>query len=83
MVFDPSEFEGPKFDCIYIAVADVIIHRGGLGSHYPPYLCYIFVAVPQSSKLGGSPMPVACKIAHGRIKRVVPEVRRACEKKVI
>ena len=29
MVFDPSEFEGPKFDCIYIVVADVIIHRGG------------------------------------------------------
>jgi hypothetical protein len=37
----------------------------------------------QSSKLGGSPMPVACKIVHGRIKWVVPQVRRACEQKVI
>ena len=35
----------------------------------------------QSSKLGGSPKPVACKIVHGRIKLVVPQVRRACEKK--
>jgi hypothetical protein len=26
----------------------------------------------QSSKLGGSPMPVPCKIVHGRIKWVVP-----------
>ena len=37
----------------------------------------------QSSKLGGSPKPVVCKIVHGRIKLVVPQVRRACEKKVI
>ena len=26
----------------------------------------------QSAKLGGSLMPEACKIAHGRIKLVVP-----------
>jgi hypothetical protein len=37
--------------------------------------------VQQSSKLGGSPKPVACKIVHGRIKWVVPQVRRTCEKK--
>jgi hypothetical protein len=37
----------------------------------------------QSSKLGGSPKPVACKTVHGRIKWVVPQVRQACEKKVI
>jgi hypothetical protein len=42
------------------------------------------VSLPkQSSKLGGSQKPVACKIVHGRIKLVVPQVRRACEKKVI
>jgi hypothetical protein len=35
----------------------------------------------QSSKLGGSPKPVAYKIVHRRIKWVVPQVRRACEKK--
>jgi hypothetical protein len=37
----------------------------------------------QSSKLGGSPKPEACKIVHGHIQWVVPQVRRACEKKVI
>jgi len=36
---------------------------------------------PQSSKLSGSPKPDACKIVHGRIKWVVPQARRACEKK--
>ena len=36
----------------------------------------------QSAKLGSSPKPNACKIIHGRIK-VVPQARRACEKKVI
>ena len=40
----------------------------------------VFVCT-QSSKLGGSLMPVACKIVHGRMKWVVPQVRRACEKK--
>jgi hypothetical protein len=35
----------------------------------------------QSSKLSGSPKPDACKIVHGRIKLVVPQARRACEKK--
>jgi hypothetical protein len=82
MVFDPSEIEGPKFDCIYIAVTDVILHWGG-GAPITLLNSATFLEQPQSSKLGGSPMPVACKIAHGRIKRVVPEVRRACEKKVI
>ena len=34
----------------------------------------------QSTKLGGSPKPNACKIIHGRIK-VVPQARRPVKKK--
>ena len=37
----------------------------------------------QSAKLGGSLMPEACKIIHERIKWVIPEARRACEKSQI
>ena len=34
-----------------------------------PFFCiYIVLPFSQSSNLGGSPKPVACKIAHGHIK---------------
>ena len=39
--------------------------------------------IKQSAKLSGSPKPNVCKIVHGRMKWVVPQAWRACEKKVI
>ena len=44
---------------------------------------FLIQLIKQSAKLSGSPKPDACKIVHGRMKWVVPQARRACEKKVI
>jgi hypothetical protein len=42
---------------------------------------YALTWIHQSSNLGGNPKLDACKIVHMRIKWVVPQARRACEKK--
>jgi hypothetical protein len=53
-------------------------HKAGLLLQYPrKYQAkkVMKFRVLQSSKLGGSPKPVACKIVHGGIKSAVPQVR--------
>jgi hypothetical protein len=67
-----------------------------IGRSFTNFVFFMLIVIPrwlplqdivlhrtQSSKLGGRPKPVARKIVHGCIKWVVPQVRRACEKKVI